>query len=205
MINLLPADCKQEIIYGRRNTTMVRWTIASCISLLITLGIIGGGYFVLRQSVKAETKNAETTQAELQSRKIEDTQKQVEELSNNTKLVVQVLSKEILFSKLLTQLGSSIPVNATLTGFQVDKLQGALSLKGSAKDVDSATQLQLNLQDPQNKIFDKADIESISCSTAGSEEDTNSAYPCTIQIKALFSKNNPFTYISKTSSEEPKR
>ncbi len=200
MINLLPPEIKQDIVYGRRNSSMVHWAILACASLLITVAIMGGGYLVLKQSIKAEAKNTEVAQSELQTLKIEDTQKQVEELTNNTKLVIQVLSKEILFSKLLTQLGSSIPANTTLTGFQIDKLQGALTLKGTAKDVDSATQLQLNLQDPQNKIFEKADIESIACNNVQSEDGGSVEYPCTVQIRALFSKNNPFTYISKTTS-----
>lgn len=192
MINLLPPDYKQDIVYGRRNTQLVRWTFAAVTSLIITITLFGGGYFVLRQSVKAETKNAASAQAELKELKLDETQKQVEELSSNTKLSIQVLSKEILFSELLKQLGASTPSNVSLAGLQVDKLQGGLAINAKAKDVESATQLQLNLQDPKNKIFEKADIESITCA-----QQAESGYPCSVQIRALFSKNNPFLFIAK--------
>lgn len=195
MINLLPPDYKQDIVYGRLNARLVRWTFGAVVSLLITVTLLGGGYFVLRQSVKAETKNAASAQAELKDLKLDETQKQVEELSSNTKLSIQVLSKEILFSELLKQLGASTPANVSLGALQVDKVQGGITLNAKAKDVESATQLQLNLQDPKNKIFEKADIESISCN-----QQAEGGYPCTVQIRALFFKNNPFLFIAKGGS-----
>ncbi len=196
MINLLPPEYKQDIIYGRRNAQLVRWTVSALISLFVTIALFSGGYFLLKQSAKAESKNAATAQAELQELKLDETQKQVEELSSNMKLTIQVLSKEVLFSELLKQLGASVPANVSLSGLQVDKLQGGLAINANATDVESATQLQLNLQDPKNKIFEKADIESITCS-----EQSESNYPCTVQIKALFSKNNPFLFITKNTSD----
>lgn len=196
MINLLPPTYRTDMLYARRNTQMVRWTMAACVSLLITLVILAGGYFLLQQSVKSETKNVATAKAELQSLKLDETQKQVEEISSNTKLVTQVLSREILFSKLLKQLGASLPSNTALLSFQVDKLQGGLSLKAGAQDVQSATQLQVNLQDPQNKIFEKADIESITCA----KPDAETVYPCTVQIRALFLKDNPYSYLNSAKT-----
>lgn len=194
MINLLPPDYKQDILYGRRNAELIKWTIWSLVSLLITIALLGGGYLLLWQSAKTEAKNAESAQQELASLKLDETQKQVEQLSSNTKLSTQVLSKEILFSELLRQLGASIPSNVALSGLQVDKLQGGLAISAKAKNVESATQLQLNLQDPKNKIFEKADIESITCA-----EQAESGYPCAVQIRALFAKNNPFLFLSKNS------
>lgn len=194
MINLLPPDVRSDTMYARRNVVLVHWVIACSIALLGIGLIVGAGFVYLDQASKTHAKRAEAARASLQSQKVDETQKQIEEISNNTKLATQVLSKEILFSKLLRQLGASLPANTTLQQLQIDKIQGGLALKAAAKDIDSATQLQVNLQDPNNKIFDKADIESINCSAA-----PDNPYPCNVQIKALFAKNNPYLYITPTT------
>jgi hypothetical protein len=194
MINLLPKDTKTDLLYARRNTILLRW-ITACAFVLIGVGLlVAGGYIYLSQSIENYSKQVDTSRNSLAAQKIEETQKQVEDISNNTKLVTQVLSREILFSKLLRQLGASLPADTTLRQFQVDKLQGGLTLQGAAKNIEAATQLQVNLQDPNNKIFDKADIENINCATT-----SDSTYPCTVQIRALFSKNNPYLYITPTT------
>lgn len=195
MINLLPPDVRENTMYARRNVVLVRW-VTACSLALIGMGlIVGAGFIYLDQTSKTHAKRAEDARASLQSQKVDETQKQIEEISNNTKLATQVLSKEILFSKLLRQLGASLPANTTLQQLQIDKIQGGLALKAAAKDIDSATQLQVNLQDPNNKIFDKADIESINCLAT-----PDTIYPCSVQIKALFAKNNPYLYITPSTT-----
>jgi Tfp pilus assembly protein PilN len=195
MINLLPPDVKQDMQYGRRNITLVRWIVACFIAVLGVGALVGVGYIYLEKSAKDNLALAEAAKAELAAQKVDETQKKVEEISNNTKLATQVLSREILFSKLMKQLGASLPANTVLRELNIDKLQGGVSLRAGTRDIDGASQLQVNLQDPNNKIFEKADIENISCN----EQDI---YVCSVQIKALFSKNNPYLYISPTTEKK---
>lgn len=197
MINLLPPEIKQDNRYGRLNVTMLHWISALSLTLLVVLAIIGVGFIYLQKNITSYNKQLESSRQQLASQNVGETQKKVEEISNNTKLVTQVLSREILFSKLLRQLGASLPDNTALEEFQVDKLQGGLSLRGAAKDINAATQLQVNLQDPQNKIFEKADIESIVCNPVPGKQ-----YPCTVQLRALFTKNNPYLYITPTGAAQ---
>lgn len=196
MINLLPTDTRRDLLYARRNRTLLRWTFALLAGFLGIGLIIVAGLFYLDRTTSEHQDRLGIARVALQSQNIDDTQKKVDEISGNVKLTTQVLSREILFSKLLKQLGSALPANTSLKQLQIDKLQGGLSLSVLAKDINSATQVQLNLQDPRNKIFEKADIETITCdaATAGSQ------YPCIVQVRALFAKNNPFLYISPTSS-----
>jgi Tfp pilus assembly protein PilN len=200
MINLLPPNIRQDTLYARRNVVLLRWVIACGIALIGIGLIVGAGFVYLDQTSKSHAKRAEAARASLQAQKVEETGKKIEEISNNTKLATQVLSKEILFSKLLRQLGAALPANTTLTGLQIDKVQGGLALTASAKDVVSATQIQLNLEDPNNKIFEKADIESITCASS-----SDNPYPCVVQIRALFGKNNPYLYITPTVTGTEKK
>ena len=193
MINLLPPETRSNLLYARKNNQLRKRLSYLIFALIGALLIVFAGVFYLGQTTKSLEKETVKSRDSLQAQKIEDTQKTVEQISNNVKLTTQVLSREILFSKLLRQLGTVLPSNTSLQELQIDKLQGGITITALAKDINSATQVQLNLQDPQNKIFAKADIENILCDT-----ELAKTYPCTVQIRALFSQNNPFLFISPT-------
>ncbi len=128
----------------------------------------------------------------------------VQQLSDSLKLVTQVLQREILFSKLLAQTGAALPNGSVLTDLSINKLQGGLDLRVSATDYQTATQVQLNLQDPNNKIFEKADIVNIQCVTPKPGNNAlQNKYPCNVQLRALFAKNNPFSFISPKTGSSP--
>ncbi len=194
MINLLPPEVKEDMRYARRNTRLLSWLFAFSLSLLGVGLIISGGLAYMQSSIRASTTEVENNKAALQTQKVGSTSKQLGEISNNTKLALQVLSREILFSSLLRQLGSSLPEGVVLQEFQVDTvLGGGLTLTAAATNVTTATQLQVNLSDPANKIFEKIDIEKISCTPPKPEV----KYPCTAQFRTLFAQDNPFAYIAQ--------
>lgn len=195
MINLLPPQTKQDMFYGRRNIILRHWVFAFLVALAGACLIIGTGYLYLQRSIDNQTKLIEESKQRLVDQKVDETQKRLGEISANTKLVVQVLSREVLFSKLLRQIGASLPANTSLQELQIDKLQGGITLKALAKNTDAATQIQLNLADPKNGVFEKADLESINCTPP----DPEVKYPCSVQVRALFSKNNTYTYITPST------
>lgn len=197
MINLLPPDIKQHYLYGARNTTLLRWSLAFVVGLL-GLGVLATyGLLTLQNSSNSYSEQVATAQQQLAKQDLQGTEKQVKELSADFKLVVQVLSQEVLFSKLLRQIATVIPSSAILTGLTINQTSGGIDITAAAKDYDTATQLQLNLQDPANKIFSKADIVSITCSTSAQ----NASYPCSVQIRALFSNSNPYLFINSKGTK----
>lgn len=203
MINLLPPEQKESIRYARHNTRLRRWMLTMGISLVATAGIVAFGQLYLAQAIHANQKQLAQTQEQLKLQKLEDTQKRVQEISSSLKLVVQVLSKEVLFSKLLRQVGTAMPPNTILTNLSINKVQGGIDLQASAVDYNSATQVQVNMKDPNNKIFSNADIVSISCDSATKTQATQTVsdkYPCTITIRAQFAQNNPFLFINNAAA-----
>jgi len=199
MINLLPPDLKESYRFAGRNVFLRKWLFAFGFALVGLALISAGGIFYLQQNAKSYEKQNDSTELALASQKQSATEKQVQEISDNIKLVVKVLSKEILFSKLLKQLATVIPSNATLSGLSINQPQGALDIAANTTDYAAATQLQVNLADPKNKIFSKADIISIVCTSSQSssgQDPVKSKYPCIVSIRALFSDNNPYLFIS---------
>lgn len=200
MINLLPTNMKDSILYARRNTVLRKWLIALGTALLGVAIITSGGYLYLQNSINTYSHQVTQGNEILKVQKLDETQKNVQDLSNSLKLVTQVLQREVLFSKLLSQIGSALPNGSVLTNLSINKTQGGIDLQAGARDYQTATQVQLNLQDPKNKIFDKADIVSIQCESIKPGLDPiKLQYPCTVQLRALFAKNNAFSFISSAT------
>ena len=194
MINLLPPEIKEDYAYALRNTSLRRW-VAALLFGIVGLGIVATlGLVALQHSTDTYDKQVATAQTNLQKQKLKETEAQVTDISNSFKLVVQVLSKEVLFSKLLKQIATVIPNNVNLTGLNISQTTGAIDISAAASDYNTATQVQVNLADPNNKIFSKADIVSIACSASPSDP----KHPCVVQIRALFSTKNPFLFVNNT-------
>lgn len=194
MINLLPPDIKSSYDYASRNVHALRWLIAFAIALVGLGAIATTGLIYMQHISKDYQSQIASKESSLKSQKLDETQKAAKDISNSLKLAVTVLGKEVLFSKLLTQLGSVIPSNARLSTLNISETTGALDISAITADYKTATQLQVNLADPANKIFSQADIISVSCASGTGVAVT--AYPCTVTIRALFAKNNPFLFIN---------
>lgn len=192
MINLLPPELKQSYRYAHANVRLLRWVTLSIVALIGLAVISVGGILFLQHSTDNYRSQVATTQEYLKAQDQKATQAKVAEMSNNLKLVTQVLSREVLFSKLLTRLGSVMPSNVIMDNLSITQTTGAINLSAKATDYQAATQVQVNLADPANKIFSKADIVSINCEG----DNSNPKYPCRVIIKALFSDNNPFLFIN---------
>lgn len=195
MINLLPPEVKQDYAYALRNTGLRRW-VAGFLLGLAGLGIIATyGLVTMHRSINSYTDKVATAQATLKKEKLTQTEAQVQDITDNLRLVDKVLSQEVLFSKLLKQIATVIPANSVLTSLNISQATSGVDIAAAATDYGTATQVQVNLADPANKIFSKADIVSISCQSAN-----NPHYPCTVQIRALFNANNPFLFINNSGS-----
>ena len=199
MINLLPPETRKAMQYAQRNVHLIRWIVASGGGLAIVGVVIIFGQFFINRSIDDYRTRADVARTQLKLQKVDETQKRVQDISSSLKLVVQVLGREILFSKLLQQIGSAMPVGSSLSGISINKTQGGLDLNAVAKDYQTATQVQLNLQDPNNKIFEKADILNITCNAGNT---TDPGYPCQVSLRALFAKNNPFLFINGTGTKQ---
>ncbi len=193
MINLLPPEIKSGYRYARRNVVLRRWAVICLVALIGLGGLATYGLLSLHQSTVRYNNQIAASQKLFKQEDFAGTQAQVKNISSSFKLVVKVLSQEVLFSELLKQITAAIPANSNLTGLDISQTQGAIDIVANATDYNTASQVQVNLADPANKIFSKADIVNIACN---SETAANPKYPCTVNIRALFATNNPFLFIN---------
>ncbi|GAC1391195.1 MAG: hypothetical protein NVSMB46_02810 [Candidatus Saccharimonadales bacterium] len=204
MINLLPPENRSAIIYARKNTHLLHWVLGVIAGIIVIVLVVGAGIVYMKQTDNSYQSQISATQQQLKVENIDATQKHVDDITNSLKLVVQVLSREVLFSKLIAQIGSALPSGTVLTGLSINSVQGGIDLNARATSYVAATQVQLNLQDIRNKIFDKADIVDASCNFSDNQSTINKAYPCSIKIRAQFSSNNPFLFIHPPAVTPPK-
>lgn len=193
MINLLPPELKESYRFAARNVHLVRWAVACGLSLVGLVIISTAGLIYIQQATRSYMSQITDAQTSLQQQKQSATQSQVKDISASLKLAVQVLSKEVLFSKLLTQLATITPSNAVLTSLNITQAQTSVDITALTTDYNAAAQFQVNLADPTNKLFSKADIVSVTC---GGTSTADAKYPCTAIIRALFVSNNPYLFIN---------
>lgn len=203
MINLLPPATKSAIVYSRRNLRLLHWTIGS-LAIIVSMGAtaIVGGYYIDNAKVSL-TKSIDQTKMSITTQKLDKVQTKAEELSGGVKLIVKVLSKEVRFSKLLQQIGTLMPTGATLGNIQLsNKINGAIDITANALDYQTATQVQVNLQDPKNTLFEKVDTISVSCNEGTiTASGTSSRYKCQIIARALFKKDAAVTYLTTPAAK----
>jgi Tfp pilus assembly protein PilN len=193
MINLLPPEVKDGYRYARRNVKLRRWVIICLIALIGLGGLATYGLLSLHQSTVRYNKQIAASEELFKQEDFQGTQANVKDISNSFKLVIKVLGQEVLFSQLLKQIAATIPANANLTALNINQTQGAIDISAITTDYNTATQVQVNLADPTNKIFSKADIVNITCNP---DTAIDPHYPCTVNIRALFAANNPFLFIN---------
>lgn len=203
MINLLPDSLKQEFTYGRKNRLLLRWLFATLSIIIIVLAMTVFGQFYVNRNVNSLQSVAKVTQKRIASQNLASVQKDIQTLSNNFTTVTQLLSKQLMFSKLFTKIGSIMPSGAILSGITLSTTNSALDLNVIAVDREAATQAFVNISDPKNGLFEKADLLSLNCTTKNEATATSTAtaiatskYPCTAMIKVVIKKDSAFYFLN---------
>lgn len=196
MINLMPFSHKESLRYARRNTLLWHWLLGVIILLTLTAGTTIVGKQYLQSETRRFAAINTDVEKELKDNNIDETLKQVESISSNLKLIIEVLSEQVVFSELIAQIGSVMPDNAVLADIEIGEVQGGIDLVAEATDYNTATQVQVNLQDPANKLFDKVDIVSVECDPAPEKQ-----YACRAVFRALFTESNPYLFVNLQKAE----
>lgn len=194
----MPPEVKKSYFYAEKNEKLIRWVIMLVIGLIGIGAIATYGWVSLHKSIIYKQQSVVVLQSNLNKNHLVSTEKQVEAISNDFSLVVKVLSQEVVFSKLLTQMAGALPSGTNLTNLSInDTTSGSgLDITAEALNYNLATQVQVNLADPANGIFSKVDIVNITCNNQTSAG-TVAAFPCIVKLRAQFAKNNQYLFINQ--------
>ncbi len=197
MINLIPTDHKQAISYARQNSKLIGWLTGILVAVVGLAIIAGGGLFYINQDINTYKATIDNSKQKLKAENEEETLARVDEISGRLSLVVDVLSREVLFSKLLPHVGSLMPNGTVLDNLSLSRDQvGGIDLSIGAVDEFAASQALVNLQTSENILFTGADANSVTC------ENKDTAYACTVSIRAVMVEDNPFLLLNQGGQDE---
>lgn len=196
MINLLPNDYKLHLHYGRLNVRLSQYLAASIVIIGILILILVLGWLYTDQQIKNLNRSIAGTENQLKSQNLEGVRKQADEISQNIRIINQVLSREIRFSSLVQEIGKVMPTGTVLNSLTLSEgVSGAIDLNANAKDSTAAAQIAVNLSDPKNNIFANVDIVNVNCTLEAKE------YPCTANLRALFDQKTAQRFLNVASGE----
>jgi HAMP domain-containing protein len=202
MINLMPDYLRQEVGYARRNYVLLKWLMAIGVAIIAVGLMTMFGQYYINRNTKSLQATAEITQTRINSQNLQETQADIQGLSNNFITITQLLKRQLLFSKMFVKIGGIIPQGAILRGITLSTTtSAAIDLNVIAANREAATLAFVNISDPTNGLFDKADLLSVSCSTVTAETEALSArYPCSAMIKVVIKTDSSFYFLNSLSS-----
>lgn len=157
---------------------------------VIAIAFIGQLY--IKSNVTYINKTIESTNARIESQKLVEGQKEAETFASNLKTVNRLLEDQLLFSKIITSLGSVLPGGVTVLNIDFEDSDKALKLQLQGKDEQAVTQGFINLSSTENTLFTKADLENVDCS----QEDT-----CVATVTVLLNKDSDFYFLNSVKKE----
>jgi len=196
MINLLPPDYTQQLKYQRLNAALTRWLAGTALAIGgLLLIIVIGSLYMNRQTANLN-RNIAQSQQQLQAQHLAQVQKDAKEISGDIRVINQVLSREIRFSKLIPEIGGLMPPGTVLNSLTLTTVTGGIDLSAATTSNSAANQVAVNLSDPKNNLFDKIDIVNITCTKKPS-------YPCTGNYRAVFTKSAQSRFLTVAKEAKP--
>jgi Tfp pilus assembly protein PilN len=197
MINLLPIENKHQIIYGRKNRSLLNWIIALLILLLILLIVTIVGVYYIDRREKSLNRLIEISNQRVEGQDLKEFQKKAEVFSNDLNVAVKLLEKQLLFSKLIKTTGSTLPQGVVLSNLDYNAEDEVLTLNiigNNQQDITTAFN-NINIsKDTNNSLFSKADLVSVNCNFEENE--------CNGSIVALLNKSSDFYLFNSAIPEK---
>lgn len=177
MINLLPPKRLLDIKIARNNTILRRYIELVIFGVLILAVAVAASYYFLSRQQSSIRQTLGINQAKAQQ--LQSVQKEAEELSATVNTISALLSRNVQFSQMLTQIGSLMPSGAVLTGlqFSIEDLDSPLVVSAQVENEERAAVLRNNLAG--SELFKSAEIKSITLEEDDESEASTSSEPST--------------------------
>lgn len=196
MINLLPANVKQDIGYARKNKVIWTWIVVLWVFLLAIVLVICVGTFFISQRASNLNRLVEISEQRVKDQNLAEYQKKAETFSNDLNTAVKLLENQLLFSKIIRTIGSVLPPSVTLETltYSVEEEVLTLNLVGPNQSaIATAFQNITNSQEISKNLFTKADLVKVECNPGEAA--------CKGEVVVLLDKNSEFYLLNQAISE----
>lgn len=180
MINLLPPKRLMNMRLAKSNTILSRYIKLLLISMIILGGIVAGAYYFLdiQQQRAAEAQRLDQKRIDA----LLPYHEQAQQLSTTVSTIANVMSSDVAFSNMLTQIGNLMPSGAALTGIQLsaEDLSAPLVVSAHVDTEQRAVVLLNNLN--QSDLFERAQIRTIQLIDSENESTKSYNYIVTLDV-----------------------
>ena len=186
MINLLPPERNLNMRVARNNTILRRYLELVVVSLVVIAAAVAGAYYFLYSQQQSIEKTVAINQDKVKA--LEPVQKQAEQLSVTINTIAGLMSKNVKFSDMLTQIGGIMPEGSVLTGlqFSLENLSSPLIVSAQVENEERAAVLRNNLA--SSPLFKDAEIITITEIKSDDTADSTVTTPAAPQVE------NPYKY-----------
>lgn len=187
MINLLPYEEKRQIRASRLNSVLMRYFVIMWLGGFFVAAVFGTSYFSL-MNTKTSAESL-LTENQNKSSAYSSVQQQASQINANLSAANNVLSQQILYSKVLMGIAQITP-----QGTIIDKLAlspstfgTSISLQAYARSSDAALALKNAYQ--SSSIFSNVSIQNLSGGgSGGSGGSPVAGYPVSIVLNVTINK-----------------
>lgn len=158
MINLLPPDIKQEIIYSKRNSVLLHYTVLVGAVMIILAGALMAARLYLNSQI--DSVSLQIQEKEAQIAKYKDLESTAKTLNARIVSIQKIQKDQAKFSVLLDDLAKNIPQGTAITSLTLTGNDKApVQIKVKAVDYKTATSVREGIS--KSARISAADIESI--------------------------------------------
>lgn len=179
MINLMPPNLKKDILYARRNVTLVQYCVLVAITAVALTGVMVYGIMLINSDQNALEESISSKKSTLELLKKDETE--ANNLSKTIDTINALLNREVSFSKLLQDIGAVMPEGTKLTGLSLASSKDQpLTITAALNEQKKAAILQQNLL--KSGLFSAVDIQAVNTS-ATAEDGTPTEFSAQLSAK----------------------
>jgi len=174
MINLLSPDDKLQLRAARSNVLLLRYTILIIVTIVAVGLVFGSGFFITMQERTAAEQQQQNDSAKTAG--YSTVRKNAEAFAQNLTTAKKIISQEIIYSKLLTDIAKTLPRGSVLADLSLnpDSLGKSVPLSARTKNYDGALRLKNTLE--ESALF--ADVSIVSINRDEARKD----YPVSVNL-----------------------
>lgn len=169
MINLLPPKQRLEIRTAKQNSLLRRYLELSIVGVMVLTLLIIGSHYYLSMQERNSKKTVELNQDKI--KELQSIEADAEDLSTTLQLIATIISGDVKFSTMLTEIGSLMPPKSVLTGLELTNIdeKTPLLITAAIDQEEKAAILKNNLE--TSSLFERAYVRRIY--TTDSQETTS--------------------------------
>ncbi|MGO3702079.1 MAG: PilN domain-containing protein [Candidatus Saccharimonadales bacterium] len=187
MINLLPKDRIKQLRAAQQNTLLLRYIIATTITLLLVLAIHVAAFALLKNAERANAVIAQENQAQIDEYR--HIREQSEEYVANLKTAKAIFDASIAYSNVAVNIAQNLPEGVILQSIDLDRstIGQPTTLVAKTRSYDAGIALKEKLQD--STIAKDVSIASTTDDRDENAESADATHPFTITLNLTYTEN----------------